>query len=304
MALFNLNNTNLSQIREKPFKLEKEIQTLIEKNLKLLFNLEFISTEFSIGNYRFDSLAYDLESKAFVIIEYKKDKNFSVIDQGYAYLSVMLNNKAEFILEYNEKMKKPLDRNSIDWSQSKVLFISPEFTDYQRQSIGFNGLPIELWEIKQYENNVVSLNQIKVPKSAESIKKISKSDSLISQVDKEIIVYDEQHHFEKGSEKSIELYNELKNSILNIGSNIEIDPKKHYIAFKSLTNFIDVQIQKNGLKCHLNIRAGELKDPLNKTRNVANIGHYGNGDYEFNLENSDEIPYLISLVKQAYEKNK
>lgn len=302
MALFNLNNSNLSQIREKPFKLEKEIQTLIEKNLKILFNLEFISTEFRIGNYRFDTLAYDNESKAFVIIEYKKDKNFSVIDQGYAYLSILLNNKAEFILKYYEKVKKPLDRNSIDWSQSKVLFISPEFTDYQRQSIGFNGLPIELWEIKQYENNVISLNQIKVPKSAESIKKISKTDSLISQVDKEIIVYDEQHHFEKGSKKSIELYTELKNSILNIGSNIEIDPKKSYIAFKSLSNFIYIQIQKNGLICHLNLREGELKDPLNKTRNVSNIGHRGNGHYEFILKNSDEIPYLISLVKQAYEK--
>jgi len=35
-------------------------------------------------------------------MEYKKDRNFSVVDQGVAYLNLMLNNKADFILEYNE----------------------------------------------------------------------------------------------------------------------------------------------------------------------------------------------------------
>jgi hypothetical protein len=44
-----------------------------------------------------------MESGAFVIIEYKKDRNFSVVDQGVAYLNLMPNNKADFILEYNER---------------------------------------------------------------------------------------------------------------------------------------------------------------------------------------------------------
>jgi hypothetical protein len=42
---------------------------------------------------RIDTFAFDNESKAFVIIEYKKDRNFSVVDQGLAYLNLMLNNK-------------------------------------------------------------------------------------------------------------------------------------------------------------------------------------------------------------------
>ena len=68
--------------------------------------LDFISSEFSLNNFRIDTLALDKESKSFVIIEFKRDKNFSVVDQGYAYLSLMLNNKADFILEYNENKKK------------------------------------------------------------------------------------------------------------------------------------------------------------------------------------------------------
>ena len=109
MALFNIDNKDkLDQIKELPFKLEKEIQTLTEQNLTAIFGLNFVRSEFSLGNFRIDTLAFDKDASSFVIIEYKRDKNFSVIDQGYAYLSLMLNNKADFILEYNENNKNTL----------------------------------------------------------------------------------------------------------------------------------------------------------------------------------------------------
>ena len=112
MSIFQLKPDNLSQIKEMPFKLEREIQNLVEKNLGMLLGLEFVKSEFTISGtvqqLRIDTLAFDAKSKAFVIIEYKQDKSFSVVDQGYAYLSVMLNNKADFILEYNESSGKVL----------------------------------------------------------------------------------------------------------------------------------------------------------------------------------------------------
>ena len=82
-----------------------------------------------IDGLRIDTLAYNSESNAFVIIEDKKDRNFSVVDQGMAYLNLMLNNKADFILEYNDKHVQPLKRGEVDWSQSRIIFIAPEFTN-------------------------------------------------------------------------------------------------------------------------------------------------------------------------------
>ena len=120
-----------------------------------------VKSEFSLNGLRIDTLAYDNENNNFVIIEYKRDKNFSVIDQGYAYLSLMLNNKADFILEYNENCNKNLKRNDVDWSQSKVIFISPFFSKYQQQAINFNDLPMELWEISKYENNLIQYSRLK-----------------------------------------------------------------------------------------------------------------------------------------------
>ena len=165
MSLFSLGKDGLGQIREAPFKLEKEIQTLIENNLGKLLNLEFVKSEFSISGsvqqLRIDTLAFDSQSKSFVIIEYKQDKNFSVVDQGYAYLSVMLNNKADFILEYNECNDKPLKKTDVDWSQSRVIFISQAFTPYQKEAINFKDLPIALWEIKRFSNQTVSFEEIR-----------------------------------------------------------------------------------------------------------------------------------------------
>lgn len=122
MSTYKINNEQLTLIKEMPFKLEKEIQNIVERNLQTLLGLDFIKTEFSIGSFRIDSLAFDSEKKSFVIIEYKRDKNFSVIDQGYAYLSLMLNNKAEFILEYNESKSHSNGTMWIGLSQRCCLF--------------------------------------------------------------------------------------------------------------------------------------------------------------------------------------
>lgn len=304
MALFKIeNNERLENIREQPFKLEKDIQSLTEKNLKSIFGLDFVKSEFSLNNFRIDTLAFDKDAGTFVIIEYKRDKNFSVIDQGYAYLSLMLNNKADFILEFNENSKETLKRNDVDWSQSRVIFISPSFTTYQKEAINFKDLPIELWEIKRYDNQTVNYNQIKTSGAQESVKTISRQDEAIEKVTKEIKVYTEDEHLEKGTEETKELYETFKSAILNLDE-LEVKPKKKYIAFVSGSNVVDIHIQKNALKMWLNLQQGDLDDPKELARDVSSVGHWGNGDYEIVMRTDEEMEYILSLIKQSLKKNK
>jgi len=304
MGLFNIDNQgHLTGIKEQPFRLEKDIQTLTENNLTTIFGLHFIKTEFSLKNFRIDTFAFDRDAKAFVIIEYKKDKNFSVIDQGYAYLSLMLNNKADFILEYNESSANRLKRDDIDWSQSKVVFVSPSFTTYQREAINFKDLPIELWEVKRYNNKTVIYTQIHTTGAQESVKTISSKDESVKKVSREIKVFTEQDHIEYALDETKELYYKFKSAILNLDG-IEIKPKKYYIAFISGSNVVDINIKKKCLKIWINMRAGDLDDPKGLSRDVSNIGHWGNGDYELQVKDDDNIEYIISLVKQSLKKNK
>jgi predicted transport protein len=302
MALYKIEK-KLEYIREKPFRLEKEIQELTENNLKTIFGLEFVKSEFALNNFRIDTLAFDKEANAFVIIEYKRDKNFSVIDQGYAYLSLMLNNKADFILEFNENLDKTLKRTDVDWSQSRVLFVSPAFTNYQREAINFKDLPIELWEVKRFENTTVSYEQIQKAGAQESIKTISKADKTIDNVAKEIKVYSEQEHLENASDEIKELYEKFKSAIQNL-DNLEIKPKKKYIAFVAGRNVIDILPQKKALKMWINMNKGELDDTKGITRDVSTTGHWGNGDYEIQIRDDENLEYILSLVKQSIKKNK
>jgi predicted transport protein len=304
MALFSIeNNGQLDQIREFDFKLEKEIQKLTEENLQTIFELEFIKSEFALNNFRIDTLAFDKDSSSFVIIEYKRDKNFSVIDQGYAYLSLMLNNKADFILEFNETQKDTLRRDDVDWSQSKVMFVSPSFTSYQREAINFKDLPIELWEIKRYNNQSVNYSKIQAAGAQESVKTISRQDETIEKVSREIKVYTVEEHLSSGIDATKELYDKFKNAILNLDE-LEVQPKKKYIAFVGKTNVVDIEIQRNALKMHINLRKGELEDSKNLTRDVSEIGHYGNGDFELQIRNDENLEYIMSLIKQSIKKNK
>lgn len=300
MSLFNLDDFHLNYIREVPFKLEKEIQTLCEQNMKELLGCDFVKSEFAVENFRLDSLSFDKESKSFVIVEYKRDRNFSVIDQGYAYLALMLNHKSDFILEYNETTGKNLRRTDVEWSQSKVVFIAPSFTNYQKEAIGFKNLPIELYEIKRYANGTVLFNQIVAPRSSESIQTITASDEKISTVAQEIRVYTEEEKKEFGSQEMQELYEKLKAMIFNIGDDISIKPTKLYIAFRRKTNFCDVCLQKNQLKIWLNVPKGGIVDAKGVTRDVSKIGHHGNGDYELVIDSDSDIEYIVSLIRQAY----
>lgn len=299
-----LDSSDLSEIAEIEFPLEKDIQKLIEKNMKTVFELEIVASEFQLNDLRIDSLAFDSESKSFVIIEYKNEKNFSVIDQGFAYLSLLLNNKAEFILIYNEKNLLHLNKDDFDWSQSKVLFISPYFTVYQRKAIEFRDLPIELWEIKLYSENTLLLNQIQSAQKKESIKMLNQKSEVIRSVNREIKVYTEQEHFNHSIEKIIALYEELREAIFSISSNVRLEAKAKYVGFIRNKHFVDVIFYRESLLLILNIKKGLLNDPKGLAKDVSNVGHWGNnGDYSIKILNSNDLGYVLTLIRQAYDLN-
>ena len=299
MKIFTSKKGQLSQLKQQKFKLEKDIQRLFEENLTLLSGYIFIRSEFSIKNSRIDTLAFDPETQAFVIIEYKRQQNSSVVDQGISYLNLMLEYKADFIVEYNEKQKFPLKRNDVDWSQSKVIFVSPAFNDFQIQATNFKDLPIELWEVNRFDNDIITLNIINKLKSAPNIKAVSNEKREELSILKEIKVYQESDHLADKTDFIQELYESFRQAILNLDQNIEINVRKLYIAFKKDRNIADIRIQQKNLKIWINLPYGELDDPKNKKKNVSNTGHWGNGDYEITIESTQYLEYIMSLIKQA-----
>jgi predicted transport protein len=302
MPIFSTNSGKFQKISEIPFKLEKDLQKMTEDNLDEIFNLDFTTHEFQLSGLRIDTLGFDKETNSFVIIEYKRDKSFSVIDQGFAYLSLLLNNKAEFLLAYNENNSKPLKKQDIDWSQSKIIFIANSFTSYQKQAIGFKDLPMELYEVKQYSNKTILFNQIQSPEKHESINKLGSKNKTMQSVSREIKTYSEEYHFEKGGNVTISLYKELRDKIQSLGGDVESVYRKNYIAFKTQNNFVYLKFKKNFIHADIVFLPNKIIDPQKLVRDMTRIGHHGYGNSRMTLKNRSEIPYLMSLIEQAYTK--
>ena len=299
--LLDNQNGKLTLISEDDFTKEKELQLLCEENLELMLNLEFVATEFTVSNFRLDTVAYDKESNSFVIIEYKNKRSSSVIDQGYSYLSVMLNHKADFVLEYSKKFNKVYSVSDIDWGQSMVIFISPNFTSYQINSINFKDLPIELWKIKKFDNNTITFNQVKAIDATATIEEIaplkeSKSKAIINTIVKN---YNEIDLLAVGVLDIKDLYCIVKDMILEIDEEITLKANKLYMSFvKNRKTVICVKVQKNSLVIWLNTRFENIFDPQNIVKDVTNIGHHGVGNCEIKLSDDSNIGYVNDLLKK------
>lgn len=312
MDLYQLTKFGLEPVEKSSFDLEKDIQMLVEANLSKLFELQFVSSEFTVGDFRIDTLGFDEVASAFVIIEYKKGSSYSVVDQGYSYLSQMLESKAEFILEYQDRTGKMLKRDEVDWTQSRVIFVSPSFNAYQKSSVNFRDMPFELWEIRRYSNDLVGLEQHR-PNSKESIKKISKSSSVISSVSSEIEVVEESDHLSKSDEEFIELWDQIKEHFLSLGDT-SLSTKKHYVSIKrNSTNICYVHFRKSNLSIDI-LRGVDypdgtkskdfftLDDPKNycREREINFRSGRKGANYSFDVRSKDDLEYALWLIKQKY----
>lgn len=310
MDLYNIKNNKLEEVDRVNFKLEKEIQTLVEENVETLFNLEFISSEFSVSSFRLDSLCFDNETNSFVVIEYKRGSSYSVIDQGYSYMSTMLNNKSDFILEYIEKTGKSLKKSDVDFSQSRILFVSPSFNSYQKNSVNFKDVPFELWEIKKYSNGTIGLDQ-HLSSSKESIEVVEgNKNSVIKDVGKEVIVYTEDSVFE-GKDNSIkELYHQLREKVSNWEGFSE-DYHKSHVRFKNNNKIkVYVNVQKKCLKIDLlsrtdfsgKVKSVKKKFVLDDPKNLFTLikSNYQE-TYSFRMSNTKNLDYIVLMLKQKFD---
>ncbi len=307
MPIFQLTNKKLLPVKEKSFDLEIVIQKLTEENLETIFGLKFISgalnQEFSIRaqeqDFYIDTLAFDEAQKSFVIIEYKKDKSISVIDQGFAYLSAMLNHKADFILELNERLHKTFTKKGIDWEQSRVIFISPEFTNYQRNAINFKDLPIFLYEVRNYDNNIVEYDPIKPYRTTESIGSVSK-DKTIQAVSKEVKVYSFQDHLQKVAPEYKDLFIRLHDELMKIGGGITENVTTNYVGFRFHgTNYAAISCKAGKIVVHFRMKT---KPPTSlKIEKRPQSAWDITPLWKTIVINESQLPEVLEIAQHAYK---
>lgn len=309
MDLYKLNKNKLSPIDQDQFELEKDIQNIVEQNTEEIFNLQLVKSEFAIKNYRIDSLCFDQETNSFVIIEYKKGSSYSVIDQGFSYLSTMLNNKSDFVLEYNESTNSGLKRDQVDWTQSRVIFISTSFNSFQTDSVNFKDIPFELYQVKRFKGGVISINQIS-SKSKESIKSVKAINIDNNKVLDQVSVYDEDSQLKGSSQRIRELYFQLKER-MSSWQDVKFKTTKNYVSVgRGNKTKIYINIQKERLKLHLlrridfkgNVKSAKAIFTIDDPKKIHTLYKSSHKEqYQILLKDEKDIDYVVSLLKQKYD---
>ncbi len=99
-----------------------------------------------------------------------------------------------------------------------------------------------------------------------------------------------------------DVFEAFRSEVLALDPCVSEEFMKLYVAYKAETNFVDVVPQAKRLRLSINMPFDQISDPKGFCKDVTNLGRWGNGDVEVSLKSLEELPYVMGLVRQSYER--
>jgi uncharacterized protein with ParB-like and HNH nuclease domain/predicted transport protein len=98
------------------------------------------------------------------------------------------------------------------------------------------------------------------------------------------------------------LFDALRAEVMKMDPEVSETFLKYWIAYKVNTNFVDVVPKAKGLRLSINMKYPEISDPAGMTEDISEKGRWGNGDVSVHLRKLEDLPYIMGLIRQSYEK--
>jgi len=99
-----------------------------------------------------------------------------------------------------------------------------------------------------------------------------------------------------------DVFEQLNGAVLGLDPCVSLEIFSDYVVYRAETKFLIVEPQSWRLCLSLNLAHQELKDSRRVTMDVTNIGRWNNFDVEVSLERSEDLLYVMGLVRQAFER--
>ncbi len=301
IKLFHIANGAAYELESSAVAVEKSLQTVLERHLETFLGVRFLASEYTTGKThggRIDTLGID-ENDSPVIIEYKRSLNENVINQGLFYLDWLLDHQAEFKLLVLEKYGKEV-ADAIDWSSPRLVCIAGDFTRYDEHAIQQINRNIELLRYRLYGNELLLFEQASLVVN-QSLEEVASSPKT-SQKGTIKTVSDA---LAQADEKQKEQYETLKQFLLSLGDDIQVQTLKHYIAFRRIKNFatMAVHTQTKNILVWVKVNPDSIEIEPGFTRDVRNIGHHGTGDLEIIIGSNEAFEKAKPLLLKSYESS-
>jgi uncharacterized protein with ParB-like and HNH nuclease domain/predicted transport protein len=99
-----------------------------------------------------------------------------------------------------------------------------------------------------------------------------------------------------------ELFEAFRKAVLALDPCVTEEFLKKYLAYKAESAFVCVVPKAKRLRLFLNMPFAEVDDLRGQVSDYSNRGHWGTGDVMVHLDSLDELPYVMGLVRQSYER--
>ena len=313
MPIFDISGDKLFAVEQLNFDLEKDLQSLIEKNLETVFNCRFIASEFSTGAQhagRIDSLALSEEDNP-VIIEYKKVESSELINQSLFYLHWIQDHKGDFEIAVQKKLGSTV---KVDWSDVRVICIAPNYKKYDLHAVQVMGANIELWKYRLFSNKSLYLEEVfhtskmATASVSSSIQSNGYKNPIMVEAGRKAALtratasYTFEEHVEGKSQEIQRLTALIREFVLELDESIEEVPKKFYVAYKISQNIMCMEVKVKNIKLFLKLKPSDIPKDTKNYRDVSSIGHQGSGDVEFSVASEDEFEEMKEFISKAYNK--
>lgn len=288
------NNGKLKKLNSFAAAKERDIQTLVESNLLEVLDMHFLAAEYTTTfGGRIDTLAVDING-APVIIEYKKNRNDNIINQGLSYLRWLQAQKVEFFeMLILKKLGKDLSKSiTIDWKNPRVVCIAEAYSKFDIDTVEVIPMRIELFKYRYYENGIFNLESLGLNEQSSKSNSDKSNNSQISTIDFRV-----EDHLRRASPKIKEIFQQLRSRILEIDENIVEKATSFYVAYRVAKNFAEIHIGKNHLKIHL--RPVEYDDPKNKIDKIPD-GYQWTMDRRIYLKEMEDFEYVFQKIEESY----
>ena len=99
-----------------------------------------------------------------------------------------------------------------------------------------------------------------------------------------------------------EVFEAFRKQVLALDPCVTEEFLKLYVAYKAETNFVDIVPQVKRLRLTLNMKFADVNDPKKLCQDVTGQGRWGNGDVLVGFSSTEELPYIMGLVRQSFER--
>jgi len=286
----------LQWCEDERFPTERDLQKIFEDNLQEMLHIDFLASEFPTGpNHRgrIDTLGLD-EMDRPVVIEYKRNRDENVINQGLDYLHWMEGQHAR--ARIRTLVQQKLGDRNIDFEEAWLLCVAWQFPRRDVVAARYSEKLVALLKYACFGDGIIAI---------ELIHPDPEEDALIDETNYDD---DNQPDFSKTSGwrgASVELrtlFIELHDLVLGLGPDVQVEPRSQLVTFKGNFNIVAVNLRsrENCLLAYVSVDPAKMKLERGFTRDTQGYP-LNHNRVEITIRNRKDLERARPLLRQAYE---